>query len=53
VARKVRVERDEPDGQGGLRRTGFTAAWIATYEKRAGAWKMTAVASTFAPPEGR
>jgi hypothetical protein len=52
VARKVRVERDEPDGQGGMRRTRFTAAWIATYEKRASAWKMTAVASTFVLPEG-
>jgi hypothetical protein len=50
VARKVRVERDEPDGQGGMRKATFVAAWIATYEKRAGAWKMTAVASTFAPP---
>jgi hypothetical protein len=51
VARKVHVERDEPDGQGGLRRTRFTAAWIATYEKRDGAFKMTGVASTFAPPD--
>lgn len=53
VARQVRVERDEPDGQGGMRRTRFVAAWIATYEKRAGAWKMTAVASTFAAPPSR
>lgn len=53
VARQVRVERDEPDGQGGMRRTRFVAAWIATYEKRAGAWKMTAVASTFAPRTDR
>lgn len=51
VARKVRVERDQPDGKGGARRTAFVAAWIATYERRAGAWKMTAVASTFAPPD--
>ena len=51
VARKVRVERDAPDGQGGMRRTAFVSAWLATYEKRAGAWKMTAVASTFAPPD--
>jgi hypothetical protein len=51
VARKVRVERDAPDGQGGMRRTAFVSAWIATYEKQGGTWKMTAVASTFAPPD--
>lgn len=49
VARQVSVERDEPDGEGGMRRTHFVAAWLATYEKRAGDWTMTAVASTFAP----
>jgi hypothetical protein len=53
VARRVRVARDEPDGEGGTRRSQFVGAWISTYEKRDGEWKMTAVASTFAPPDSQ
>ncbi len=49
VARKVRVDREEPTGDGGTRRRQFVAAWIATYERRGDDWLMTSVASTFAP----
>lgn len=51
VARKVRVDREEPAEDGERRRREFVAAWIATYERSGEGWRMTSVASTFAPQE--
>lgn len=51
VIRKVRVDREAPADDGGMRRREFVAAWIATYERRGDDWRMTSVASTFAPLE--
>ena len=49
VVRRVTVDREEADPA--APRTRFESAWTATYEKRAGAWRMTSVTSTFAPPD--
>lgn len=49
VARRVRVDREEPALGGGRRRRRFTGAWTATYERQDGRWRMASVASTFEP----
>jgi hypothetical protein len=49
VIRMVRVEREEPAGDGGRRSRKFVSAYTATYERRAGRWRMTTVTSTFLP----
>lgn len=49
VVRRVRVDREEPDGAGGRRRREFTSAYTSTFEKIDGEWWMTSVCSTFEP----
>jgi pimeloyl-ACP methyl ester carboxylesterase len=49
VVRKVRVDRQQPDAGGTVRRRQFTSAWTATYEWRDRRWQMTTVTSTFVP----
>ncbi len=49
VVRRVCVDREESDNRGERRRRSFVSAYTATYVKRATAWVMTSVTSTFAP----
>jgi len=51
VVRRVRVDREEPNGEGGRRRRELVSAFTSTFEKIDGAWWMTTVTSTFAPPD--
>lgn len=50
VARRVRVDREEPASEGGARRQ-FVSAYTSTFERsQDGRWRMTSVTSTFMPP---
>jgi hypothetical protein len=49
VVRRVRADREEPDGAGGRRRRELISAYTSTFEKVNGEWRMTSVTSTFAP----
>jgi ketosteroid isomerase-like protein len=51
VVRRVGVDREEPDGEGGRRRRKFVSAYTSTFEKSDGQWWMTTVTSTFVPSE--
>jgi ketosteroid isomerase-like protein len=47
IVRRVRADREEPDGAGGRRRRQLVSAYTSTFEKLGGEWRMTSVTSTF------